>query len=467
MTFIRTVENDRLSLFMAMVDDLLLRRGEVQGRPDLRHPMVLAATVFAEKKQAGEAISDAPPREVSDRLGSDAATVWRCVRLAGELWLARIEHDEAKAQAFEKALKDSECDPEWLEAITAYLGYFGPDGKKSAIPYVPPRRRDDPASVFQTLAPDAILALVGDWGTGTERAVALLEQVTRHKPDVVLHLGDVYYAGTEREMRANFLDICDRVLDRSNTRIRIYAIPGNHEMYSGGAAYYALLAKLNAPPLFPAQDTQVASYFCLRTTDGAWQLLGMDTGYHDHDPFEVAGGMTFLEPAELAWHLDKIERFHAAGGRTVLLSHHQLFSAFAGIGKQDGKPAGREAFNTKLLAAFRDVLAQGKVSAWFWGHEHNLAIYEPYPPLDKGRCIGHGGVPVFTSQEPYKVLPSLPNPPRLVRDPSTGGEVVLGTDAQGVFDVGYVILRLRAGEAEAKYYTLQGGDTPLYREILA
>src|SRR6185436_8347093 len=103
---------------------------------------------------------------------------------------------------------------------------------------------------------------------------------------------------------------------------------------------------------------------------------------HDDDLFAVATSMTYLEDAELVWAKDKIN--NAAGRRTILLSHHQLFSAFSPIGPKDN---GDRSTNPRLLAQFADVLPE--VDAWLWGHEHNLEIYGPYAGLSRGRCIGH------------------------------------------------------------------------------
>ena len=43
------------------------------------------------------------------------------------------------------------------------------------------------------------LAIVGDWGTGEQVATNLMQQVASLNPDVLIHLGDVYYAGTQSE----------------------------------------------------------------------------------------------------------------------------------------------------------------------------------------------------------------------------------------------------------------------------
>jgi len=456
---IHTFEDARLSLLQSLVDDVILRKPGTAGRPDLSHPLVQAVTAFARRKRPEDA---APPPAASGGALDVAAA---CVHLVGELFLAKLERNQPRVDELEAELKESTCDPLWIEAMTEYLEYYGLLGHKNSIPYVRYSSLDD--FVVETLPANARVVLIGDWGTGTAPARRLMEQVARKQPDVVLHLGDIYYAGTERETRANFLDPLNEVLKRDTGGIPVYAVPGNHEMYSGGGGYYSMLSQLNPAPPFAPQQAQQASYFCLRSKDGAWQFLGMDTGLHDHDPFDVTTGVTDLDDQEAAWHLDKIERFHARGGRTILLSHHQLFSAFAGIGKLGHKPAGQEAYNPKLLNRFQDVLVAGKVAAWFWGHEHNLCVYEPYGPLEKGRCIGHGGVPVFTAQDPYTPLGALPEPPRLVSRPG-GDEVRLSHDADGVYDVGYVLLELNdaAGSAEVSYYQSSDEERPLYSERL-
>jgi hypothetical protein len=113
-------------------------------------------------------------------------------------------------------------------------------------------------------------------------------------------------------------------------------------------------------------------------------------------------------------------------------------------------------------------MQHGQVSAWFWGHEHNLEIYEPYGPLVKGRCLGHGAIPVFTQQDPYSVADGIPNPPRLICDPKTGEEVRLETDDEGVYAHGYAILDLDDDRcrAAASYYVETDATTPIYREAL-
>ena len=159
---------------------------------------------------------------------------------------------------------------------------------------------------------------------------------------------------------------------------------------------YELIKTLNSEP-----SVQPASFFCLRSADERWQLLAMDTGLHDYKPMSVTEALTSIEEDELAWHCDRIKEFK---GKTVLLSHHQLFSAYSSIGTAD-KDGKRSPTNPNLLKAFDAMRASGHVAAWFWGHEHTLSIYQPFSELSRGRCLGHGAVPtsvIDRSMNPFQ-----------------------------------------------------------------
>jgi calcineurin-like phosphoesterase family protein len=215
----------------------------------------------------------------------------------------------------------------------------------------------------------------------------------------------------------------------------VFTLAGNHDMYSGGLGYYALIDELNAEP-----HRQPASYFCLRTADQAWQFLAMDTGYHDNNPVTVTDAVTFLEEDELGWHVDRIREFP---GRTILLSHHQLFSAYSPIGPaaQDGK---RDATNPRLLEAFNQLTASGRIASWFWGHEHTLSIYKAFAGLERGRCLGHGGVPVSLADDVYKPVEGLVAVPEVIDEKKLGAQ-------GGVYAHGFAIIDLDAESAKVTY----------------
>lgn len=435
------------SLFQSAVEDFV--RGKLGSdaltRPGLENGLVRAAAQIAAMRWNGTAIPETAPANVSDK-------AWICARLAYQLMQAKLAGDAALAQKLQDDLQNGPCDPSWAETITEYIGYFGVNGTRKQIPYV------RPAAVGDTVLPlksNAVVALIGDWATGTAEAVSILREVAQLKPDVVIHLGDIYYSGTEDECELNFRRIVDQVLDRANTNVPVYTLSGNHDMYAGGTGFYGLLKTLNAEPM-----RQPASFFCLRDGIDHWQFIGMDTGLHDYNPLAVKDVLTFLEPEEEDWIAKRIAEFK---GRTILLSHHQLFSALGQIGPA-AKNGSLTPFNPKLKVSFERFAKAaedggGGIAAWFWGHEHNLTIYDSYAGLDKGRCIGHGAVPVYLSDAPYTVLNQLADPPKF--------KTVELDDDDHVYMHGFAIVRLNNdGSATAEYYEGNNAAAPMYRETL-
>ncbi len=204
--------------------------------------------------------------------------------------------------------------------------------------------------------PDAAkIAIVGDWGTGMNDALILLQQIAANfSPDVLIHLGDIYYAGMPPEDSGNFSDTIHEVWPQNPPLV--FTLDGNHDRYAGTAGgYYPLIASLNAGANLP----QPNSYFALR--NNFWQFVAMDTGYHDTDPLTVNSNVTYLEQTEIDWHIDKIKNNgvgvdtakNPSGVRgTVLLSHHQLIS-FTGVGQDSAGQA--LAVNSNLASAFSPV----------------------------------------------------------------------------------------------------------------
>jgi hypothetical protein len=247
------------------------------------------------------------------------------------------------------------------------------------------------------LPEDARVAVIGDWGTGLADARAMVVALLRDlRPTVLVHLGDIYYSGTKREAAHNFADVLAAAFAEVPPRLPVFNLPGNHDYYSGGAAFYELLDRLNEGPA-----RQAASYFCLRSEQDRWQLLGIDTGLHGHNPGAAVDPFAtgpHLQDSETAWARDKLDRF---AGRTILLSHHPLFSARRAI---NGPRSGRVPnFNDRLHDAVGPSL--GRVAAWIWGHEHSLAIYEDgLRGLAKGRLVGCSGFETGAAEDPYEPL---------------------------------------------------------------
>ena len=292
-------------------------------------------------------LKDVRPVSVRDR------RVWQRFEVAGGRWVWL-------------------SDPRWAFSLAHQLWR---DATHNMMPF-----RAAPPTV--PIANNARIILVGDWGTGLDRAVNVASRIRQElarggaRQQVVIHLGDVYYSGTKREMSNRFLR--DWPVDRGADPLS-FTLAGNHDMYSGGHGYY----------LGALRDERFAhqagcSHFALR--NDFWQFLGLDSAYEE-------GG---LYGAQATW-AQTATRAAPAGCATVLLSHHQPFSAHG-----DGNP--------ELARKIAPVLATRRVAGWFWGHEHRCIEYGPATvkgePLPFASCLGHGGVPEYVAMKKGEKRPA-------------------------------------------------------------
>jgi hypothetical protein len=205
-----------------------------------------------------------------------------------------------------------------------------------------------------TLADTGRVAMISDWGTNLYGAPVSAGSIKRTGPyELLLHLGDIYYSGTKTEVKQRFLNVWPATAAKVSR-----ALNGNHEMYSGGFAYFDdILPKLKQP----------SSYFAVQNAN--WLLAGLDTAHTDHG----------LDAQQVTWLTSVVQR---AGQRKVILfSHHQPFSRLDRQGPE-------------LQAALADLLQNEAITAWYWGHEHDCIVYDRHPGFGLlGRCIGHGGIP--------------------------------------------------------------------------
>jgi hypothetical protein len=233
------------------------------------------------------------------------------------------------------------------------------------------------------LAERTRLYLFGDWGTGIPRAVKVSAEVRKRLPEGraqgreqhVIHLGDVYYSGWAREYENRFLPHWP-VLEKEAAEIGSWSLNANHDMYSGGHGYYGTLLRDRR-----FRGHEGSSLFSL--VHPRWRILGLDTGWDD------AG----LKDPQAKWVAEQARDAKQAGQRLLLLSHHQLFSAYE---------EGAEEVAEKL----RKVLDAGSVHSWIWGHEHRCVLYKPHGGLRFAACLGNGGVPVYMKHDEDDPLPA-------------------------------------------------------------
>jgi hypothetical protein len=446
---------DHFNSLYQSIAERVARKQAGQGIPEATATpaggdIIRAAQRVALRRSGGQAQS-APLSTAEAMPPTDRAEL--CADLAWQLLHAKVTGDTVTAGRIDGELNAGSCDPRWADTVTEYLKYFGPGGARRAPQYVTPA---DAGEVVLTIKPAATIGLIADWGTGAEPARKVLEELRAQRPDILIHLGDIYYSGTPDECRDKFEALVNAVFERPQSGIPVFTLCGNHDMYCGGVGYYDLIKRLNAG-LSDAKGcslVQPASFFCLRAEDDSWQILAMDTGQHDYNPFHVTTALTFVEQEEQEWLLRRMQGFP---GSTILLSHHQLFSAFSQIGAP-GVSGRLSAANPKLLDLYNALAASGRIVACFWGHEHNLCIYNSYASVERGRCMGHGAVPVFAADGPYDTLTNLDNPPSII----DGTEL----SVQGsVYAHGFAILKLGSGTASAEYFEDGGGVArSLYKE---
>ncbi|MBK8254163.1 MAG: metallophosphoesterase [Polyangiaceae bacterium] len=237
--------------------------------------------------------------------------------------------------------------------IGGWVGSFLRDWIKrlQKRPFLPP-----PTGV-DVIGNSARIAIMGDWGSGLYGAPVCAQSIEKANPayDVVVHLGDIYYAGNHKEVKSRFLAYWPK-LPKALHR----AVNANHEMYSGGEGYFD-----HVLPEFK----QPSSVFALQ--NDYFLLVGLDTGYSEHD----------LHGGQVEWLAGLIAQ--AGNRKVVLFSHHQPFSVL-------------ESQGPKLIKKLRPFLSTGRIFAWYWGHEHRCMVYEKHREWQMwGRLIGHSGYPYF------------------------------------------------------------------------
>ncbi len=327
--------------------------------------------------------------------------------LTFEIAIARIlEAHEHEQQLLAEYRKFSNLDPGFLTCADTYWEYYKKyKGKLKYNSWKVEGKKDlNYGRIKHKLKNDAKIAIIGDWGTGMEDAEYLLETLVRYnKPDLIIHLGDIYYSGTNDECIANFENVIKRVFTRTlgnNKRIPVLSIPGNHDYYAFGYDYYKMIARLNN---YDPELIQHASYFCIETENKKWQFIGADSGYDDANPINQIN--TFyagpnLHKDEAEWHIDKIKNF---SGQSILFTHHQLFSHNSKINGSASVHSAYPNLNKYLLDIFQPYF-DNKIAAWFWGHEHNQVIYQDSLfGLNKGRLIGASAFEELHSEDPYKI----------------------------------------------------------------
>ena len=227
------------------------------------------------------------------------------------------------------------------------------------------------------LPPNAKVALLADWGGDNPAAHRIASITTKQQGNIGIHLGDIYYGGIQSECET-FLQLWPFQTNIEHPEIGVpagssFALNGNHEMYSGGEAYFDVVLKAFGQP---------QPFFCLENE--FWRLIGLDTAYNGGrlkpgDPNDPIAG-------QWDWLIEILKK--SDGKKNILLTHHQPVSAHTA----------EFSASLPLRTDVADLLATEGVSpeaifGWFFGHEHRCALYQDSATQFNARLIGTGCIP--------------------------------------------------------------------------
>jgi hypothetical protein len=265
-------------------------------------------------------------------------------------------------------------DPCWIELFISYV-YFQEYPEKIAsfgnTPSVRSLNNNNPVSI----------AIMGDWGTGEyddfgfpSPSSLMGKAIKNLNPDITVHLGDTYYAGSEEQVTKKLL------ADFPSGSIANYTMNGNHEMFDGANGYFK--TALSHPVFIKQQHT---SYFAILYND--WVITGLDTAYFDQSIFHLEGALN--DENQLAF----IKSLHIKDHqKIILLTHHAALLI-------DGS-----AIIEPLFSQVYKAFGNRYPDYWYYGHKHNGVVYNNAsaqgaykcnsglsPQL---RCFGHGSIPI-------------------------------------------------------------------------
>jgi hypothetical protein len=266
------------------------------------------------------------------------------------------------------------------------------------------------------------LAITGDAGyKGTAQEHVLRMIKSRHNKeqfDLLIHLGDIYFAGSGNEMLKNFLS------PFMSVGPRVFTLLGNHDLYLGAEPYNDALNVLHQPGRF----------FCIENK--YWRIACLDTSLAAERLLRNEG---LLDPAQVTWLYKLIDE--ADGKGIILMSHHPVISGWGSI-------------SPRLKSQLAPAIDSGAIFAWYWGHEHCCATYDKANCGFYGACVGNGAFTEVWKAPNREPLPNWHAP----------GRCECYSAPSEFWPHGYLELNLSPTEVEEIYH-LEDGQT--FKRILS
>jgi hypothetical protein len=297
-------------------------------------------------------------------------------------------------------VKYASADVEWMWAYLCYMRsrYAKDIPWPFSIPILP--FINNPKQLDLTQQDTVTIAVMGDWGTGVWRdgdkasdlcpaeLVSTAIKGLATCPDVVIHLGDVYYNGSAGQESENLLNLWESGSQGS------FTLNSNHEMYDGVEGYYKVaLSNYKTNPFLIQQGT---SFFSVTTA--GWIIFGLDSAYYDKSALYANGALT--DNDQLTFISTVLAQPGNAGKKIIVMTHHNAVSYDA---------TALNTYNNGTESLANDIynaLGKRMPDYWYYGHLHNGIVYDSevlkdsniFGPVGGGltanlRCLGHGAIP--------------------------------------------------------------------------
>ncbi|MGH9747962.1 MAG: metallophosphoesterase [Candidatus Acidiferrales bacterium] len=318
-----------------------LQQRRVPYDPRVRRELLLAQCVVTNDQERTFAAVDALAAQQSVNISAGVH-----VDSGGNIWGAG---------------KFQELDPGWFEAGVIWIENLvlkRPNPFGTAIP--------KPIPIPDT----ATIVLAGDFGTGDwggttpAASTKIRKLIPPFNPHVTIHLGDVYYAGTNSSELGNLVSLWPA------GSVGALTLNSNHEMYPGAVPYFQ---EALTSPVFSIQ--QQRSFFALENAN--WIIVGLDSAY-----FSDPDGLYMDGTLDSQIQLPFLASMAKTWKKIVILTHHNGLSEDGGT---------QQPLWTQVMSVFPAGTAP---QVWYWGHVHAGVIYNsPAGVSTLCRCIGHGALP--------------------------------------------------------------------------
>lgn len=260
-------------------------------------------------------------------------------------------------------------DPGWALSLLNFLSVKL--GIRKVLPFNPVNR-----SIQIPPQESLRVALFGDWGTGAYQdghsalspSQLVMQQIQHQAPHMAIHLGDVYYSGTELEEHLKLVDSWTYKAPLGN-----FTLNSNHEMYAGGHGLFKVALDPGVTPLFAAQGS--STFFSI--SFGNWLILGLDSAYNAPQATMYLDG-AITDPAQK----NLLHQAGISGKKIMILTHHNPLN----------EPG------DQLNKLWTDVVSGlGRdPDYWYFGHVHNGIVYSEASAARrvKCRCQGNASIPI-------------------------------------------------------------------------